>query len=334
MHRYLRSLTQSALHTLHIILNGVSHLANGLLHLIHTNEGIQILQDIVERALLGYIALDIIFLDNGLLTASTDKRREDIFGSLHSQMGITEGLVLDLYLILEIARQLLVGLLRESGDAILRLQLHLHHVAQFLTIRNGQAEHILEAVLDGGVVLKEFLKTLRQTSQDNDRITLPFIHLHKEFVEWVHLIGILIGQQFLHIIKKQDTVLCLFDVIIPLVHETLIVNSIYHCQLGFTDNLLLTEIITDNLCQSRLTSTRLTHDDGVDRQANGGDIFSCPQISISINYILKLRLHIFQAHKLIEHMLRHHWLAAPFAELSYVSVFLMTMFTFHCTLSC
>ena len=188
MHGDFLSLAQSALHTLHIILDGIGHLANGLLHLGHANEGIHILEDIVERALLGHITLDIVFLDNRLLAATTDKRREDILGRLHSQMGITEGLVLDLYLILEVAGQLLIGLLGESGDAVLRLQLHLHHVAQFLTIRNGQVEHILETVLDGGVVLQELLKTLGQTSQNHNGITFPLVHLHKQLVERVHLV--------------------------------------------------------------------------------------------------------------------------------------------------
>ena len=195
-------------------------------------------------------------------------------------------------------------------------------------------EHILEAVLYSRIVLEKFLEALWQTGQDDDGVTLPLVHLHKEFVERVHLVRILIGQQFLHVIKEQDTVLRLLDIIVPLVHKALIVHSIHHGQFGFADNLILTEIVADNLCQGRLTRTRLTNDDGVDRQTYGCNILTCSQISICINDILQLRLHIVQAHKFIEHMLRHHGLAAPFAELGNTSVFLMTMFAFHRTLSC
>ena len=74
-------------------------------------------------------------------------------------MSITEGLVLNLYLVLEITCQLFVGLLRECRQAILGAQLQLHNITEFLEVWRRQPEHILETVLHSRVILEEVLET-------------------------------------------------------------------------------------------------------------------------------------------------------------------------------
>ena len=98
--------TQATLCTLHIVVNSKCYLANSLLNLVHTNVMVEIAQDVLQRPFLRYIATDILFLYHRSHRATADKRREDIFGRLDSQMGITKGVVLDFHLVLEEAQKL------------------------------------------------------------------------------------------------------------------------------------------------------------------------------------------------------------------------------------
>ena len=142
---------KSALGTLHIVVDGKGNLLDSLLYLVHTNIAVQVAQDVVQRAFLGYIAANISLLYHLSLCATTNKRGKDVLGGLHGQMGIAKGFVLDLQLILEETLQFLVGLGRISCYAILRAQLLLTDFAQLRVARRGQAERVLEAVLCGRV---------------------------------------------------------------------------------------------------------------------------------------------------------------------------------------
>ena len=110
MHRHLLLLAKSALSTLHGILNRVCHLLNSALNLVHTDIGVEILKDILHRTLLRHIASDIIYLYPSGTCTATDIVGKDVLSSLIGQMTVTKGLILNLYLILEEARQLIIGL--------------------------------------------------------------------------------------------------------------------------------------------------------------------------------------------------------------------------------
>ena len=117
-------------------------------------------------------------------------------------MSIAKGLVLDLDLILEIALQLIVGLWREIGNAIARLQAQFTNVRQLIVVWRRQTERILETVGNSRITLQKVIQTLGESGDDHHGIILPFIHLDKELIQGIHLIGILIGQQFLDIVKE------------------------------------------------------------------------------------------------------------------------------------
>ena len=243
-------------------------------------------------------------------------------------MGIAEGLVLCLDLVFEVAPQIIVGLIRKFADAVLSLQLLLGHIAQFVVVRRRQAEGVLEAVLHSRVALQEVVESLRQSCNDDNGVVVPFVHLHEQLVQRIHLIGILIGQEFLHIIEEEYSTLRLLDVVVPLVHEALIVDSIHHRELRLLDDLMLVEVVAYDSCQCRLTRTCLAYDDSIHRQAHYSDVFTRAQVGIGVNDGLQLCLHIGQANQLVEGMTDDR-LSAPLAELGHASVFLMTKVTCH-----
>ena len=144
--------------TLHGVLHRVCNLPDCLLHFIHTDECVHILQDFVERTVFGHIALDVILFNECGVNATTDERREDILGLGNGLVGETEGLVLGLHPILEVGLQLLVGLGGVACDAILALQLLAAYLIEFNEPWCGQVELILESIGDGRIVGEEIVK--------------------------------------------------------------------------------------------------------------------------------------------------------------------------------
>ena len=198
-------------------------------------------------------------------------------------MTITESLVLNLNLILEVAHQLILSLRREFRNAIFHAQVKLTDLSQFLITWCRHTEGILEAVSYSRIALKEIFQSFCQTWDNHDRIILPLIHLHKQLVERIYLIRVFIGQQFLDIIKKQDAILGFLDIFIPLVDEALIVNSIHHRQLRLLNNLMLIEIVTEYFRQSGLTRTSLSYHDSIHWDADIGNILTGTQIGIGVD---------------------------------------------------
>ena len=247
-------------------------------------------------------------------------------------MGITEGLILRLNLILKVASQLVISLLRELADAVFLLQLLLSHIAQLVVVRSRQAEGVLEAVLHGRVALQEVIKSFRKSGNDDNGVVIPFVHLNEQLIQRIHLIGIFVRQELLNIIEEQDTTLCLLDVFVPLVNKALVVHGVHHRELGLVDNLVLVEVVAYDCRQCCLTSTRLANDDGVDRQAHHSDVLARAQIGIGVNDGLQLCLHIGQTDHLVQGV-ADDGLSAPFAELGHASVFLMTKVTCHIVFS-
>ena len=155
------------------------------------------------------------------------------------------------------------------------------------------------------------------------------IHLDKQFVERINLIGITVGQKFLHVVEKQDATLGLLDIIVPLIHEALIVNSIDHCKFLLRNNLVLIKIIPDNLRKHRLSSTRFTHYYGVDAKSHVGNVLTRMKKRIGIDNRLELLFHLIKTDYLTQYVLRCKSMSTPATVLGYRAVFLMTMFTFH-----
>ena len=329
MHRHLLLLAQTTFSTFHTVLHSIGDLTDGRLHLIHTDVLIEVFQNILDRTLLRHIALDVALLYYRSLSTATDKLSEDVLSSLHGQMSITEGLVLYLDLVLEITLQLIIGFWRKVSNAIACLQTQLTDIRQLVEVRGRQTEGILETVGYRRITLKEVIQTLGQSGDDNNGIIFPLVHLHKEFIQRVHLIGILVRQQFLDIVKEQDTILCLLDVFFPLVDKALVVDGIDHRQLRFVDNLVLIEIVTEDFCQSSLTRSCLTDDDGIHGDTHLGNVLTRTQEGIGIDNHLQLLLDIVKTNQLVEQVLTDHGLSAPLAELGYAPVFLMAMFTYH-----
>ena len=193
----------------------------------------------------------------------------------------------------------------------------------------GNAERVLKTIEYSGIALKEILQALRQTRDDHYGIILPFVHLHKQFVERVNLIGVFVGQQFLHIVEKQDAALGLLDIIVPFVDKPLIVNGIDHGQFRLLYDLLLVEIVTKDLRKHGLSRSRLTNDNGVDGYPDFGYIFTRLKIGVGIDDGLQLPLHLVEADKSVKQVLTGKRLSTPLAELRYASVFLMTLLTNH-----
>ena len=99
VHRHFLLLAQSTLGALHGVLYRVGHLFYGGLNLVHTNVAVQIAQDILNRALLGYITRDVAQLYPCGIGATTDILGKDILGCFIGQVSVTKGLVLNLNLI-------------------------------------------------------------------------------------------------------------------------------------------------------------------------------------------------------------------------------------------
>ena len=274
MNAGLLLLTETTLGTLNTIMNRKGNLTDSLLHLIHTDITVKVAEDILQRTLLGHIAPDILLLHLYGIGSTADERGKDILCSLDGHMSITESIVFNLHLILEETVQLVVGFMRIGRDAILTAQLHLTNIAEFLITRSRQTECVLEAVLGSRVGSQEVIKTFRKTGYHDNRILVPFVHLDKQLIERVHLIGITVRQQFLYVVEEQDATLCLFHVVVPLVNKTLVVYSVDHRQLGLLNNLVLVEIVTNHLCKSRLTGSRLTYNNSIDAQAHIHDVLA------------------------------------------------------------
>ena len=100
------------------------------------------------------------------------------------------------------------------------------------------------------------------------------IHFHKQLVQRIHLIGVSVGQQFLHIVKEQDSASCILHVLFPLIHKPLIIHGVNYRQLGFGDDAVLVEIILEDFGQLCLSGTSLTHDDGIDAQPHVHHVFA------------------------------------------------------------
>ena len=245
-------------------MNGKGNLANGFLHLVHTDITVEVAEDILQRTLLGNIAANILFFHHDGLCATTDKRGKDVLSSLDSNMGISESLVLDLHLILEETRQFMVGLRCIGCNTVFGTQFHFTDVAQLLIAWGWQAECVLETVLRSRVCRQEVVKALRQSGNHDNGILVPFIHLDKQFVKRVHLIGIAVWQQLLHIVEEQNAVLGFLHIIVPLVNEALIVHRVNHRQLRFLDNLMLVEVVANHFGQCCLTRSGLTYNNRID----------------------------------------------------------------------
>ena len=244
-------------------------------------------------------------------------------------MTIAKELIFNLDLILEITRELVICLLGEFGNTIFRPQVHLTDVRQLMIVRGRKTEGVFETVDDGGIALKEVLQTFRQSRDDHDGIILPLVHLHEELIKGVHLIGILVGQEFLHIVEEQDTSFSLLDIIIPFIHKPLIVDGVDHRQLWFLNDLMLIEIVTKDLSQHGLSCSCLTNDNGIDRDTDLSDVLTGLKIGVGIDDRLQLPLHIVKSYQSVKQVLIGKGASAPLAELRHASVFLMTILTNH-----
>ena len=329
MHRHLLLFSQTTFGSLQSILHRVSHLTDSALHLVHADEPVEILQDIIDSPFLRHIALDVITFHLRSIGPTADKLRKDILSGLIGQMTIAEEFVLGLNLILEVARELVLGLLREFGDAVFRLQVLLTDVRQFMITWCRKTECVFEAVDDGRVALKEILQTLRQSGDHHNGIILPFVHLDKEFIKRVHLIGLLVWQEFLHIVEEQNSTLGFLDIIVPLVNKPLIVYCIDHRQFRLLYDLMFVEIVTKDLSQHGLTRSRLTDDDDVDGDPDVSDVLTGLEIGVGIDDGLQLSLHIVKSYQPVKQVLIGKRTSTPLAELRYASVFLMTILTNH-----
>ena len=100
VHGHFLLFSKTSLCPLNTVLYRVGNFADGLFHFVHADEVIQIAEDVVQRALFGYVASDVVFLDLRCLGTTANERREDVFGRFHGHMGIAESIVLYLYLVL------------------------------------------------------------------------------------------------------------------------------------------------------------------------------------------------------------------------------------------
>ena len=151
MHGHFLLFAQSAFSTLHTILNRVCHLPDGTLHLVHTNEGVEILKDFIYSPFLRHISLDILLLNKPGICTATDELGKNILSRFVGQMAVTEGLILYFHLILEVSGQLAICLRSEVCNTILHSQVQLTDLRQLLVAWSGHAESILETVCNGGV---------------------------------------------------------------------------------------------------------------------------------------------------------------------------------------
>ena len=92
---------------------------------------------------------------------------------------------------------------------------------------------------------------------------------------------------------------------------------------------MLIEVVAQNLGQRRFTRTRIANHDGVKRDASIRDVLSRAQKRIRIDNGLELVLNLVEANQLIKQVGSNKLLSAPLAELSFVSVFFLTILTNH-----
>ena len=163
MHRHLLLFAQSAFCTFNTILNRIGNLTHSTLHLIHADEIVEVLQDIIDTPFLRHIASDITLFNLDRICTTTDKLGEDILRGLVGKMTVTKRLVLDLNLIFEETCQLVISLWRESGNTIFSTQIQLTDIRQFLESWCRQTEGIFETVGHSWVTLQKVIQALGQT---------------------------------------------------------------------------------------------------------------------------------------------------------------------------
>ena len=145
----------------------------------------------------------------------------------------------------------------------------------------------------------------------------------------LHLIRVAIRQQLLDIIEEEDAAFGITHILVPFFHEALVVDGIDHRQLGFRYDFILMEIVSNHLCQSGLTCTRLTNDNGVHAQTDIHHVPARMEIGIGIDNGFQLLLHVAETYQTVQNILRHQWVSTILTELGYRAVFLLTMLTNH-----
>ena len=101
VHGHLLLLTQSTFCTLDTVLNSIGYLAHSTLHLIHADELIEVLQNILNGPFFRNITSDVLSLHLFGISTTTDEMGEDILCRLVGQMTVSESIVLGLHLIFE-----------------------------------------------------------------------------------------------------------------------------------------------------------------------------------------------------------------------------------------
>ena len=144
MHRHGTGVAQSSFRPFGCVLHAVGYFAHRLLHVVHADKLVQILQYIFQRALLGHISLNILLLNQRACSSSADKGGENVFSLFHSFVRIAVAFVLCLQLILEVSLQSALGLDGEVRQPVLVLQGFLAYFAELLIPRRGQPEDVLE----------------------------------------------------------------------------------------------------------------------------------------------------------------------------------------------
>ena len=329
MDAHLLLFTQSALRALYIIMYSKGNFLDSFLDFVHTDVAVEVAEYLLQRALFWHIATNVVVFYHYCRRAATNERGEDILCSLDGYMCIAKCVILDFNLILEEAQQLMVCLLRESSNTIFGTQFHLTDVAQLLIAWCGQTEGVLETILCCRVCRQEVVQALGQTSHNNDGVFVPFVHLDKQLIQWIHLIRVAIRQQLLDIIEEEDAAFGITHILVPFFHEALVVDGIDHRQLGFRYDFILMEIVSNHLCQSGLTCTRLTNDNGVHAQTDIHHVPARMEIGIGIDNGFQLLLHVAETYQTVQNILRHQWVSTILTELGYRAVFLLTMLTNH-----
>ena len=274
MHRHFLSAAESTSLPLYAVFHRVGNLPHRLLHLVHANEVVEVGEYVVERPFLRHIATDVIRLHHVCVNSPADKRREDVLSLLCGLVGKAESLVFGLHLIFEELRQLALCIKAETIQSVFCSQHVAANQGEFLISRCGQVELIFESVAHRGVVGDEIVKTTCQSRYYHYGVVVPMVHLHKQLVERIDLVGIAVGKQFLNIVEKENAALRLLNVVVPLIHKACVIHRVHECEFWLCYNLVLVEIVPYHLGKHGLAGSCLTYYYCIDAQSHTGDVLS------------------------------------------------------------
>ena len=205
---------------------------------------------------------DVILGDDGRLLVPTDSRFHDLARLVHSDVGGHRNARIIAIKLLEHAVKFLFGLVVHRQRTF-GLEHDLRDFDDLLWRIGLQVELVTEERRHTRVALHETAETALRAHQDDDRITIPFLHAVEQDIEVGYLPYLAIRQQFLCVLNAQDAVAHSFDIIVKIVGELEKIGRVDDFGLVLRDDFIRVEQGLDDLQQLGLTHSGIAEDEHI-----------------------------------------------------------------------